>query len=111
MNYVLNIIDFSTNISAVSSLVYKEPMENDILISIEWHQNPYVLPMLGTYSVLINPPIEMGYSFNTINASIELIVRYNLEYNISVFANNCAGNRDLVLTDFLFSIGKLSWFV
>ena len=95
----------------MSSLVYKEPMDNDILISIEWHQNLDVLPMLGTYSISINPPIETGYRFNTINTSIELIVHYNLEYSITVFANNCVGDRGLVLIDFQFSIGKLSWFV
>ena len=85
-------------------------MENDILIGIEWLQNPdiSVSPILGNYIVLINPPIKMGYDFNTVNTSIELIVFYNQEYNISVFASNCAGNRSLVLVDFQFSIGKPS---
>lgn len=104
------VIDISTNVSATSSLVYINPMENSILISIEWHQNPDIVPMLGTYTVLINSPIEVGYSFITMNTSIELIVHYNLEYNITVFTNSCAGSRNLVLVDFLFSIGKLLCF-
>lgn len=83
-------------------------MKDDILISLEWHLNPDILAALGTYTVSINPSIEMGYTFNTMNTSIELTVLYNLEYNITVFANNCAGNRNLVLIDFLFHIGKIS---
>ena len=31
-------------------------------------------------------------SFTTFNTSIQLPLQYNQEYNISVIANNCAGN-------------------
>ena len=107
---MLNLTDSLMNVSAASSLVYKEPMENEILISIDWRPNLHVSPIIGTFFVSINPPIEMGSNFNTTNTSIQLIVLYNKDYNISVAASDCAGNRNLIFVDLVLNIGKIFMF-
>ena len=107
---MLNLTDSLMNVSAASSLVYKEPMENEILISIDWRSNLHVSPIIGTFFVSINPPIEMGSNFNTTNTSIQLIVLYNKDYNISVAASDCAGNRKLIFVNLVLNIGKIFMF-
>ena len=107
---MLNLTDSLMNVSAASSLVYKEPMENEILISIDWRSNLHVSPIIGTFFVSINPPIEMGSNLNTTNTSIQLIVLYNKDYNISVVASDCAGNRNLIFVDLVLNIGKIFMF-
>ena len=106
-NVMLNLTDSLMNVSAASSLVYKEPM---VLISIDWRSNLHVSPIIGTFFVSINPPIEMGSNFNTTNTSIQLIVLYNKDYNISVAASDCAGNRNLIFVDLVLNIGKIFMF-
>ena len=61
---------------------------NRALVEIQWDSND----MADHYTVIVSPPIESGSTFTTSNTSIQLPVLYNQEYNISVVANNCAGN-------------------
>lgn len=56
---------------------------------------------INKYHVAVTPPDESGLSnFVTPNKTIELTVLYNHKYNITVVANNCAGNSLAVSTTF-----------
>ena len=44
------------------------------------------------YFITISPPVDSGSTFTTTNTTIQVPVLHNQEYNISVVANNCAGN-------------------
>ena len=92
--------------SSIVSLVYNEPMENSISITVNWYPNSNLALIMGTQSISVNPPTEVGSNFNTTNSSIQLTVLYNQRYNINVAVSNCAGNGSLIIVDFLFSIGK-----
>ena len=44
------------------------------------------------YFVIVSPTIVPTSVFTTTNTSIQLPLLFNLAYNISVMASNCAGN-------------------
>ena len=70
-------------------------------MEIRWNSNDEV-----EYSnVNVSPPVESGSTFTTPNNTIQLSVLYNQDYNISVVANNCAGNS--TPTEVNVRIGKL----
>lgn len=53
------------------------------------------------YFVTVTPPVETGPSnFETRDETFQVTVLYNQEYNVSVVANNCAGNSSSVSTSF-----------
>ena len=61
------------------------------LMMFQW--NP--VTMADHYIINISPPINDNESLSTIktfNTTVQLQLQYNRDYNISVIANNCAGN-------------------
>ena len=53
------------------------------------------------YFVAVTPSDESGQSnFVTLDKTIQLTALYNCEYNVTVVANNCAGNSSEVSTTF-----------
>ena len=73
-------------------------MENNILISVEWYPNFNTTPISRNFLVSINPSVETGSNFNTIDTSIQLTVLYNQDYNITITANNCVGNQSRIFS-------------
>ena len=60
-------------------------------MKLQW--NPAT--MADHYIISISPPVSRNESVSTIktyNTTIQLQLQYNLDYNISVMASNCAGN-------------------
>ena len=57
-------------------------------IVLQWNTSDLV----DYYIITVSPPVESGSTFTTPNTSIQFPVLYNQEYNVSVVANNCAGN-------------------
>ena len=69
-------------------------------ITLQWNSSNVV----DYYIITVSPPVESGSTFTTPNTSIQLPVLYNQEYNVSVVANNCAGNSEPA--EIIFRIGK-----
>ena len=61
--------------------------------------------VVDEYIIFVAPPVESGSLFKTPNSTIQLTVLYNQEYNISVVANNCAGNSSSTKINIM--IGKI----
>ena len=61
---------------------------NGTLVEIEWNS----VDEVEYYNINISPPVDSKSTFTTPNNTIQLPVLYNQDYNISVVANNCAGN-------------------
>ena len=57
-------------------------------ITLLWNSSSVV----DEYIIFVAPPVESGSIFKTPNTTIQLTMLYIQEYNISVVANNCAGN-------------------
>ena len=65
--------------------------DNSATLQVQWYlAKP--LTYIDNYFIVLSPPIESGSIFTTHSTTIQFSVHYNLKYNISVVANNCAGN-------------------
>lgn len=77
---------------------------NHTHVEVQWVINVSMHAMAEKYFVTVIPLTEPEYIVTTHNTSIQLIVLYNQEYNISVVANNCVGNSTRFST--IFNISK-----
>ena len=77
-------------------------LDTNMLLKVQW--NITTTHKSVDYFISITPPTEFGSVFTTSNTTIQLPVFYNQEYNISVMANNCAGNSTPASANFY--IGK-----
>ena len=68
---------------------------------LQWNSSDEVDYYIITISPLV---VELGSSFTTPDTSIQLPVIYNQKYNVSVVANNCAGNS--TPAEITFRVGK-----
>ncbi len=58
-----------------------------------------------TYTVTVSPPAQLFASVLT-STSVPVTAQYNVDYNVSVMAINCAGNS--TTAEYRFRIGKLT---
>ena len=58
-----------------------------------------------TYTVTISPPAQLSATVLT-STSVTVTAQYNVDYNVSVVATNCAGNS--TTAEYSFMIGKLA---
>lgn len=80
--------------STISAFIHKEEqIEDSIMISVEWFFNA-IVTSTEVFIVTVSPPLESGSMVTTTNTTIQIPVLFNQEYNISVVANNCAGNSE-----------------
>ena len=92
-NAIIRLIQHSFN------LVHVEPPTSPMNLMTSTQDGNGVITLLWSssdvvdeYIIFIAPPVELGSIFKTSNTTIKFPVLYNQEYNISVVANNCAGN-------------------
>ena len=65
-----------------------------ISVDVHWESSDYA----DSYFIFVFPPLNNCDSiFTTTNTTFQLSILYNEEYNISVFASNCAGNSTPVI--------------
>lgn len=75
------------------SLIAANGSENGTAVTLEWISNDAALVHDVAYTVTVFYSAASPMSvFTDSNTSIQLFIRYNKEYNISVVASNCAGN-------------------
>ena len=77
-------------------------LDTNVLLKVQWNTNTTQKSV--DCFITITPPTESGSVFTTSNTTIQLSILYNQEYNISVVANNCAGNSTPASINFY--IGK-----
>ena len=66
-----------------------------VSVDIYWEASRYA----DSYFIFVYPPLLNSEStFTTTNTTFQLSMSYNEDYNISVFASNCAGNSTPVIT-------------
>ena len=82
------------------TLTVRDYQERWLIIQVNWNQ--YIFP--AQYSVFWASTHESSVT-TTYNNSVQLLLSYNSEYNVSLLAGNCAGSSAPVSV--LFRVGKL----
>ena len=67
-------------------------------VSIQWSNPP--VPSGVSYDVSVTPPIESAVMIR--GTSAQLTVMYNIRYNVSIVATNCAGESVPFLTQIFY---------
>ncbi len=60
-----------------------------------------------TYTVTVSPPAQLSATVLTFT-SVTVTAQYNVDYNVSVVATNCAGSSTTAEYIYNFSIGEIT---